>query len=250
MPMKSLLTPLLSLAMVLSALAQEGPGETPTAHMPDLVLVFTKTAGYRHQSIENGVQTLRELGRENGFIALQTEDGADFAPERLKNYDLVIFLNTTEDVLTQAQQRAFEAYIKGGGAFMGIHAASDTEYDWPWYGRLVGGYFSGHPEVQRANIRLVDGKHPSTSHLPQVWTRTDEWYNFKELSPEIKVLLNLDESSYKGGTLGANHPIAWYREFDGGRSFYTGGGHTVESFDEPAFRQHLLGGLEWCLGRE
>lgn len=221
--------------------------------MPELVMVYTKTDGYRHKSIEKGVQTLRELGRQNGFIALQTESGEDFNTENLNNYKLVVFLNTTMDVLDNAQQRAFESYIKEGGAFLGIHAAADTEYDWAWYGKLVGAYFDSHPNdpnVRKAKIDVLSKNHPSTEHLQDSWTRTDEWYNYKDLSPNITVLLNLDESSYEGGTNGSNHPIAWYHEFDGGRAFYTGGGHTDASFDEPDFRQHLLGAIEWCLKRE
>ena len=219
--------------------------------IPELVLVYTKTEGYRHENIPKGVQALRELGRENGFIVLQTETSEDFNTENLKNYRLVIFLSTTGDVLNTAEQRAFENYIRNGGAFMGIHAASDTEYDWPWYGKLVGGYFESHPAgTPTAKMDVIDKSHPSTAHLPDVWQRTDEWYNFKNLNPDVTVLLNLDESSYEGGTNGENHPFAWYHEYDGGRSFFTGGGHTKASFDEPAFRQHLLGAMEWCLGRK
>jgi type 1 glutamine amidotransferase len=219
--------------------------------IPELVLVFTKTEGYRHKSIEKGVKTLRELGRENGFIALQTETAADFNPENLKNYRLVIFLSTTQDVLNSTQEKAFQNYIRNGGAFLGIHAAADTEYDWPWYGKLVGGYFVSHPQgTPTAKVEVIDKGHPSTAHLPDVWERTDEWYNYKNLNPDITVLMNLDESSYEGGTNGDNHPIAWYHEFDGGRAFYTGGGHTDASFDEPEFRQHLLGAIEWCLQRK
>ena len=136
---------------------------------------------------------------------------------------------------------------------MGVHAAADTEYDWPWYGKLVGGYFDSHPSnpnVRKATINVVNKSHPATEHLSDTWIRTDEWYNYKTLSSETTVLLNLDESSYEGGTNGTNHPIAWYQEFDGGRAFYTGGGHTDDSYDEPMFRQHLLGGIEWCLKRK
>ncbi|MEM8848219.1 MAG: ThuA domain-containing protein [Bacteroidota bacterium] len=220
---------------------------------PDFVLAFTKTTGYRHESIEKGVHTLRQLGRKHNFIVLQTETSEDFTAQNLKNYKLVVFLSTTGDVLNAQQQKVFENYIKSGGSFMGIHAASDTEYNWPWYGKLVGGYFESHPNdpnIRSAKIDVVTKEHPSTAHLPDTWSRNDEWYNYKNLNPAIAVLLNLDESSYEGGTNGKNHPIAWYHEYDGGKAFYTGGGHTKESFDEPDFRQHLLGGILWSLGRE
>ena len=116
---------------------------------------------------------------------------------------------------------------------MGIHAAADTEYDWAWYGKLVGGYFESHPEQQQAKIDVVDRTHPSTVHLKNEWLHFDEWYNFKNLNPKVNVLMKLDESTYKGGTNGNNHPIAWYHEFDGGRAFYTGLGHTEEAYDDP-----------------
>lgn len=221
-------------------------------NQPDLVLVFTKTEGFRHQSIEKGVETLRELGRENNFIALQTESSTDFNPQNLENYELVVFLSTTLDVLNPIQQLAFEDYIKNGGSFLGIHAAADTEYDWPWYGRLVGGYFDSHPNnpnVRQATIEVIDKEHASTAHLDDTWSRNDEWYNYRNLNPNLIVLLNLDESSYEGGTNGENHPIAWYHEIDGGRAFYTGGGHTDAAFDEPDFRTHLMGAITWCLKR-
>ncbi|PRX57067.1 ThuA domain-containing protein [Flagellimonas meridianipacifica] len=220
---------------------------------PDFVLAFTKTTGYRHKSIEKGVHTLRQLGRKNNFIVLQTETSEDFNAQNLKNYKLVVFLSTTQDVLNNQQQRVFENYIKSGGSFLGIHAAADTEYDWAWYGKLVGGYFESHPNdpnVRSAKIDVLSKEHASTAHLDDSWSRNDEWYNYKNINPNISVLLNLDETSYEGGTNGENHPIAWYHEFDGGRAYYTGGGHTEESFDEPDFRQHLLGAILWCLGRE
>jgi len=216
------------------------------------VLVFTKTAGWRHKSIEKGVETLKELGAENLFQVSQTEDSLDFNPANLKKYKLVVFLNTTLNILDKKQQGAFEKYIQSGGSFMGIHAACDTEYEWPWYGKLVGAYFNGHPNkpnVREATINVVNKKHAATSHLKDTWTRKDEWYNYKEINPDVTVIMQLDESTYEGGTNGENHPIAWCHEFEGGRAFYTGGGHTEESFDEPDFRKHLLGGIEYCLGR-
>lgn len=250
--MKTLLLSLFLISFALHISAQDAPSseEAQNVKMPELVLVFTKTTGYRHASIEKGVQTLRELGRQNGFIALQTDSGTDFNPQNLRNYKLVVFLSTTEEVLDDAQQKAFEGYIKNGGSYLGIHAAADTEYDWPWYGKLVGGYFESHPEQQEAKIDIVDTSHPSTTHLNNVWMHFDEWYNFKELNPSVSVLMKLDETSYKGGKNGTNHPIAWYHEYDGGRAFYTGLGHTDAAYDDPDFRQHLLGAIEWCLKRK
>jgi len=215
----------------------------------DRVLVFTKTAAFRHGSIEKGFATLSALGSANDFEVVQTENSGDFNTSNLQRYKLVVFLNTTGDVLNSAQQSAFENYIRSGGSYMGIHAATDTEYDWPWYGQLVGAYFNGHPNIQQATVNLVEQNHPSTSHLPNAWQRTDEWYNFRNINPSIIPLLNLDDNSYSGGTNGSNHPIAWYHEFDGGKSFYTGGGHSNSAYDEHDFRQHLLGGIEYCLGR-
>lgn len=220
------------------------------SHAQEHVLVFTKTAGYRHESIEAGVQALKELGAANHFKITQTEDANQFNLETLKQYGVVVFLNTTEDVLNETQEKAFKAYINNGGSFMGIHAATDTEFDWEWYAKLVGAYFVNHPRPTKANLKVVNGSHPSTEHLPEVWEHFDEWYNFKSISSDINVLLELDETSYQGGTNGDYHPIAWYQEFDGGRMFYTGLGHTKESYQDPAFRQHLLGGIMYCLKKK
>lgn len=217
---------------------------------PAPILVFTKTVGYRHESIEKGVATLQELGKEHNFSVVQTEDASNFNTAFLKDFEMIIFLSTTLDVLDSEQEQAFKKYINDGGNFMGIHAATDTEYDWPWYGQLVGGYFKSHPDQQEAIINVVTTEHAATKHLDTTWTHFDEWYNFKELNPNIKVLLQLDESSYSGGENGDYHPIAWYHEFDGGRSFYTGLGHTNEAYDDAKFRTHLVGGITYCLGRD
>lgn len=212
------------------------------------ILVFSKTEGFRHQSIPDGIEALKNLGKENGFEVDPSENSELFTEANLKNYSTIVFLNTTGDILDQAQKAAFERYIQAGGGFLGIHSATDTEYNWPWYGKLVGGYFNGHPEIQDAVIDVIDKEHPSTAHLPDKWKRKDEWYNFKSLNPEVKVLATLNESSYKGGKNPDHHPIVWYHEFDGGRSFYTGGGHTSESYQESVFLQHLLGALQWTMG--
>lgn len=216
----------------------------------DKVLVFTKTAGYRHQSIETGVKTIKELGVENNFEVTHTENAEDFRIENLKQYSLVIFLSTSRDVLNEVEEKAFENYIKNGGSYMGIHAAAYTEYDWAWYGKLVGAYFLSHPKKTSAIINRKIKKHPATKHLPKKWKRFDEWYNYKDINNDINVLLTLDESSYKGGENSDFHPIAWYKEFDGGRTFYTGLGHTEESYSEQGFRKHLLGGIMYCLDRK
>jgi glucose/arabinose dehydrogenase/cytochrome c551/c552 len=212
------------------------------------VLVFSKTAGYRHASIEVGKPALIELGKQNNFDVDTTEDANYFTEDSLKNYSAVIFLNTTMDVLNNYQEADFERYIQAGGGFVGIHSATDTEYDWGWYGRLVGGYFNGHPETQQAKLMVTDATHISTKHLPTEWVRTDEWYNFKKLNKDVHVLLKIDEQSYKGGTNGADHPMAWYHEFDGGRSFYTELGHTNESWTEENFLKHVLGGIQYAIG--
>ncbi|MEE2896477.1 MAG: ThuA domain-containing protein [Planctomycetota bacterium] len=215
-----------------------------------VVMVFSKTAGFRHGSIPTGIKTMRELGKEYGFRVDATEDPTWFRPEMLARFDGVVFLNTTGDVLDDEQQRCFESFIKGGAGYVGIHSAADTEYDWPWYGRLVGAYFKTHPRIQRATINVEDRRFPATAFLPETWSRVDEWYVYRDNPrPNVKVLLSLDESTYEGGGMDGDHPIAWYQEYDGGRAFYTGGGHTNEAFGEPLFRKHLGEAVMWSVGR-
>ncbi len=216
----------------------------------DAILVFSKTKGFRHASIPKGKAALLLLGQQNKFAVDTTENASVFTAENLKKYKAVVFLSTTGDVLDDTQQAAFEQYIRGGGGYVGIHAAADTEYNWPWYNQLVGAYFLSHPKQQNVDVVVNSKEHPSTSMLPDRWKRFDELYNYKKIVLGIKVLATLDESTYKGGANGVNHPFIWYREFDGGRSFYTGGGHTDESFVEPLFVQHLLGGIEYAMGRK
>jgi type 1 glutamine amidotransferase len=212
------------------------------------VLVFSKTAAFRHDSIPAGVDALKRLGTQHAFMIDATEDSATFTHEGLAPYRAVVFLNTTGDVLDDQQQIAFEKYIRAGGGFVGIHSATDTEYDWPWYGRLVGAYFCGHPKIQQATVQVTDRGHPSTQHLPENWQRIDEWYNFRDSPQQVRVLAMLDESTYEGGTMKGRHPIAWCHEYEGGRAWYTAGGHTIESYSEGAFLQHLLGGIQWAIG--
>lgn len=220
------------------------------ADTPYDVLVFSKTGGFRHGSIAAGVRAVTELGAANAFTVTATEDGGAFTSANLAQYEAVVFLNTTGDVLDGAQQTAFESYVGGGGGFVGVHAAADTEYDWPFYGELVGAYFASHPAIQQADVVVEDRAHPGTAHLPQRWTRTDEWYDYRaNPRPSVKVLARLDETTYSGGATGADHPIAWCQEHAGGRSFYTGGGHTDAAYAEPDFRAQLLGGIRYAAGR-
>ena len=217
------------------------------------ILVFSKTEGYRHQSIDAGRTALWEMADANGFQIDTTENSEIFQESELKKYNVVVFLNTTGDILNEAQQLEFNRFIQAGGGFVGIHSAADTEYDWPWYGDLVGAYFKNHPNdpnVREATSTVVDNTHDCTKHLPQKWTRMDEWYNYKDIRDHIKVLLNLEESSYEGGENGDNHPIVWQHEMDGGRAWYTGMGHTDETFAEPDFLKMLQGGIEWAAGEK
>ncbi|NND34860.1 MAG: hypothetical protein HKN76_19900 [Saprospiraceae bacterium] len=212
------------------------------------VLVFSKTTGFRHSSIEPGVEAIKKLGQKNGFDVVATEDASHFVEESLKEYAAVIFLNTSGDVLDYAQQADFERYIQAGGGFVGVHAATDTEYDWPWYNDLVGAYFAGHPEIQTATLNIIDKNHPSTDFLTETWDVKDEWYNFKSINPNVNVLIEIDENSYQGGTNGVHHPIAWYHEYDGGRAFYTELGHTEEAYENEIYLRHLLGGIRFSIG--
>lgn len=209
------------------------------------VLVFSKTAGFRHQSIDQGISAIQALGAANDFNVVATESASAISDANLAQYEAVVFLSTTGDFLNDSQQDAFERYMAAGGGFVGIHAAADAEYDWPWYGGLIGAYFDEHPDVQEATINVADSDHPATEGLPADWTRTDEWYNYRTnpRTAGVNVLLTLDEDSYSGGTMGDDHPIAWLHEYAGGRAFYTGLGHTPASYSEALFRQHLLGGI-------
>ena len=211
------------------------------------ILVFTKTAGFRHSSIEPGKKAIALLGKENGFNVDTTSNADYFNKKNLKKYAAVVFLNTTGDVLNPEQESAFENYIRKGGGFVGVHAASDTEYDWEWYGELVGAYFMNHPKQQTGKLDVHDNSHISTKHLPNPWMHFDEFYDFKNLSTKTNILVSIDETSYEGGKNGDNHPMAWYHNFDGGRAFYTGLGHTDKSYSDPIFLKHLLGGILYAM---
>jgi type 1 glutamine amidotransferase len=214
------------------------------------ILVFSKTKGYRHESIATGKLALMKLGNDRHFKVDTTEDAGAFTRDNLMNYDAVVFLSTTGDVLNPDQENEFMHFIQSGGGFVGIHAAADTEYDWPWYGKLVGAHFKSHPKQQ--NVRVL--RQPTKKgwlklNAPEPWERFDELYNYKEISPDIHVLFKLDESSYQGGENNGDHPIIWFHDFDGGRSFYTGFGHTRESYSDPIFLTQLVTALNYATRR-
>jgi cytochrome c len=238
---------LASLALLLASLCVPATARSQESR----VLVFSKTAGYRHSSIGAGLAAIRKLGQENGFSVDATEDANAFTSKNLARYRAVVFLSTTGDVLDAAQQDDFERYIQAGGGYVGIHSATDTEYGWPWYGRLAGAWFNGHPNnpnVRKATYRVIDKSHPSTQGFPDTLVREDEFYNFKSIDPTIHTLIEIDEKSYEGGTNGAHHPMSWYHDFDGGRAWYTNMGHTEATYSEPLFLRHLLGGMRYAMG--
>jgi type 1 glutamine amidotransferase len=233
-------------AMSLSGQASDAPTSFS-------VLVFSKTTMYRHASITNGVAAIRKLGAENGFAVEATEDAAAFTADNLKRYHAVVFLSTSGDILDEAQQTAFRSYLTNGGGLAGVHAAVAgkvaTEGTWPWYVEQFCTEFDNHKAIELATVRVEDRTNVSTEHLPAHWSRTDEWYNFTA-SPrgKVRVLAALDEKSFHGGTMGADHPVAWCRRVGKGRLWYTALGHTEASYVEPQFLKHLLGGIQIAAG--
>lgn len=235
----------LSLSVVFLFLTFLGTGQQSSN-----ILVFTKTNGFRHASIDAGVPALWKMSKANNWTVTFTEDSTFFNDSNLEKMDVVVFFNTTQDVVGPAGQISFEKYINNGGGFVGIHAAADTEYDWPFYEQMLGAQFASHPKTQEATMKVYkEDPHLAIAHLGKTWTKVDEWYNFKKAVPEYaNILLELDESSYTGKRMGIKHPIAWYHEFEGGRIFYTGLGHTPESFSNATYLKHLEEGIKWAAG--
>ncbi|MET9502631.1 ThuA domain-containing protein [Streptomyces sp. NPDC006622] len=221
--------------------------------MTPRLLVYTRTTDYRHDSIPDAVAAVRALGR---YTVDHTEDPAALeAP--LDRYAAVVFLSTSGEVLTPAGRERLARYVDSGGGFAGVHAAACTEYDWPYYGELLGARFARHPALQPGRALVEDRAHPATRHLPAVWEFTDEWYDFRTNPREqgrgrgrLRVLATADESSYDGGRMGPDHPLVWCREQEAGRVFYTALGHASEAYRDPGFVAHLDGGIGWAAGVE
>jgi type 1 glutamine amidotransferase len=221
------------------------------------VLLFTKTTGWHHKSIPAAVTNIRALAKEHHFNIVWHEEASYFNDEFLAKFDAVIFMMTTGDVLNKEQQSAFTRFIQSGKGFVGVHSASDTEDKWPWYQKLVGRTFKIHPPVQTAKLQVVNKSFPSMNQITNNILWTDEWYDFgPENTKSLNYLLTVDESSYntksdwgnnqKGNGMGVFHPISWYQEFDGGRSFYTALGHLDAVHQNPIFKHHLYGGIYWA----
>ncbi len=205
------------------------------------VLVITETKGWVHDSIESGLKLIQNIGNKNNFNVYHSDNSSVITYKNLKEIKTIIFLNTTEEILNDVEQKVMESFIKSGKGFVGVHAAADTEYNWQWYGKLVGAYYRNHPEVMNGKILTIN--HKITNHLDSEWEIEDEWYNFDYVNYDINILLNLDEDSYIGGEHPDYHPITWYHDYDGGRSFYTGLGHTKEVYEDERFIKLLEKGI-------
>lgn len=219
---------------------------------PTRVLVYSRTLGYRHaDAIEAGTAALTARLAARGLEVVATEEPLRFRPDELAGYGAVVFFYTTgNDVLDAAGKAALEAYVRGGRGWVGVHSATDTEYEWPFYQELVVAHFARHPAIQPATVHVDDAGHPATATAPSPWPATDEWYDFRANPRDtsgVRVLLTIDEATYSGGTMGADHPLAWAHERLGGRAFYTALGHVAERWSEPAFLAHVEGGLDWAL---
>lgn len=220
-------------------------------------VLFTKTDGWHHDSINAGVTAIQELAKLHDFTVFWTEDANRvFTDEQLKKYQVVIFLLTTGDVLNDEQQAAFERYIRAGGGFVGVHSASDTEYEWPWFTKMVGHMFHIHPAVQTATLKVEEPNFPGMDRFAKRFLFTDEWYEFDApRTDKLRYLLSIDEKTYKPGAkwgpkegkgMGEFHPIAWFQEYEGGRAFYTALGHLPATYNDDHFRHHIYGGIYWA----
>ncbi|SHK98742.1 Glucose/arabinose dehydrogenase, beta-propeller fold [Chitinophaga jiangningensis] len=241
--------PIFRLLLVIAVVATVA-GCTKKREGKPRILVFTKTAAFRHASIPAGIAAFQnKIASDLNIIVDTTEDASKFNEDTLSQYAAVVFLNTTGDVLDNYQEADFERYIQAGGGFVGVHAGTDTEYDWPWYNHLVGAQFANHPEgIHDAKLLVKDQQFFDPYKLLATFNQIDEWYNFKKMDSTLKVLIQLDETSYKGGTMNNNHPIAWYHDYDGGRAFYTGMGHTPEAYSQENFLNQLKAGLKYAIG--
>lgn len=251
-------TALMILALITGFTLSVGKALKPMQPLKDKhILVFTKTTGWRHDSIPAAVQAFKKAAGDYGFTMVHSEESALFTPKSLDRFDAVVFLLTTGDVLNDQQQAALKGYMQAGHGFVGVHSASDTEchadHRWPWFLKMVGGCFMAHPNdpnVRQADLTVINRNHISTKDMPMTFRRADEWYDFSDFNKAVTVLVTVDEDSYGDAKMGMgkNHPISWYQAYDGGRMFYTAMGHTIASYSDPLFLDHLFKGLTYAVG--
>jgi len=220
---------------------------------PLRLLVFSKTVGFRHESISSGIKMIYDQSQKQRWIVTATEDAGMINDSVLKNIDVAVFLNPSGDALNEEQQAAFERFIRSGKGFVGIHSSADFEYEWPWYGRLNGAHFKMHPPSQEGTIIIENHDHPAMKPFKGMKTFTvyDEWYTFRENPrPNVNVLAILDESSIKktenDDWIMGDHPIIWWHEFEGSRAFYTGFGHPHEAFSNVTIVEHITEAINWA----
>jgi type 1 glutamine amidotransferase len=220
------------------------------------VLLFTKTDGFHHKAINEGVDAMRDMAEKHHFLVDWHEDSSVFNDKNLEQYQVIVFLLTTGDILNEEQQGAMERFIRAGKGFVGIHSASDTEYDWDWYTKMVGRTFHIHPVIQTAQMEVLDGNFPGMERMPPRFWWTDEFYEFgAERIDGLNYILAIDESTYDpeadwdrvaGDGMGDFHPMAWYHGYEGGRAFYTALGHVPATYSDRLFLEHVYGGLYWA----
>lgn len=249
----------LSLALIIMALIVITPTLSGAATPAFKVLIFKNTPAlerFHADSVAAGIAAIQQMGADpaNNFGVDVTDQPTDFNAAKLAQYKAVIFMSPEGQTLTASQKTAFEAFIEGGGGFVGIHGAMYMERTtWPWYRDLVGAVpKGGGPPIAQATVRVINKNHPSTASLPDAWSRNDEWYGFQSVSANVTVLANVDETTYdcQNHCMNGNHPIAWYQAMASGRAWYTGGGHAATNWNnEPLFRQHVLGGILWAAGQ-
>lgn len=228
---------------------KQEPDMEPDPEVIPHILVFSKTAGFRHASIAEGVKMFNEMAADSNMTIVHSEDAALFNHHSLSEFDIVVFLSTTGTILDAGQKTTFQQYIESGGNFLGIHSATDTEYDWPWFGEMVGARFNGHPHIQEARLETTNRQHPAIMGMPAEWNHTDEYYNFRDLQGDNITLVTVDETTYEGGTNGEFHPISWCKPVKDGKMFYTALGHTDECFSDTIFRQHIKTAINWLISK-
>lgn len=240
------------------------PPPMPIGMQPPVILVFTKTNGYRHEeAIPAGLALFKEIAKRRGWSIFQTENGAVFNDAYLRFVAATVWHQTSGDTLNADQKDAFRRWLEAGGGFVGIHGAGgDLHYDWPWYvDKLIGAQFIGHtmgPQFQDAKVVVEDHDHPATAGLPDSFVHNDEWYSFDKsprTKPGFRILASVDESTYsprlhflwidRNLAMG-DHPVAWSHCVGRGRVFYTALGHEASAYQEPEMKKMLEGAIAWA----